>query len=246
MKLIFIRHGDPDYEKDSLTECGIKEAKLLSRRLKDMKIDYCYESPLGRAQLTAKLGLEGSGITPVTCDWLKEFTVRIDRPDCAAEGRKSWVCWDWIPKDWLTRPELFGVDTWYKDSIMDGGKVGEYYNEVCDSFDRLLAEHGYVRDGLWYRAEKPNNDTLVFFCHFGVTCVLLSHLMNCSPMILWQGISTAPTSLTTVISEERREGTAIFRASSIGDVTHLYMAGEQPSFSARFCECYMNEDERHD
>ena len=33
MKLIIIRHGDPDYEHDTLTEKGIREAKLLSERI---------------------------------------------------------------------------------------------------------------------------------------------------------------------------------------------------------------------
>ena len=29
MKIIFIRHGTPDYELDALTEKGVREAKLL-------------------------------------------------------------------------------------------------------------------------------------------------------------------------------------------------------------------------
>lgn len=33
MKLLFIRHGDPDYEKDSLTEKGWHEAELLGQRM---------------------------------------------------------------------------------------------------------------------------------------------------------------------------------------------------------------------
>ena len=33
MKIIFIRHGDPDYVNDSLTEKGIREAKLLAKRV---------------------------------------------------------------------------------------------------------------------------------------------------------------------------------------------------------------------
>lgn len=33
MNIYIIRHGDPDYEKDSLTEKGWREAELLSRRL---------------------------------------------------------------------------------------------------------------------------------------------------------------------------------------------------------------------
>ena len=57
MKLFIIRHGDPDYTIDSLTEKGRKEAALLAERLKNVKIDHFYVSPLGRAQATAKYTL---------------------------------------------------------------------------------------------------------------------------------------------------------------------------------------------
>ena len=53
MKLLIIRHGDPDYEKDSLTKTGWREAELLANRLKTMDIAAFYVSPLGRAQDTA-------------------------------------------------------------------------------------------------------------------------------------------------------------------------------------------------
>ena len=33
MKLLIVRHGDPDYAIDSLTETGWAEAELLSHRL---------------------------------------------------------------------------------------------------------------------------------------------------------------------------------------------------------------------
>lgn len=33
MKLLFIRHGDPDYTIDSLTEKGWKEAEFLSEKM---------------------------------------------------------------------------------------------------------------------------------------------------------------------------------------------------------------------
>lgn len=65
-------------------------------------------------------------------------------------------------------------------------------------------------------------------------------------MILWHHTAAAPTSVTTVNTEERREGTAIFRVSSFGDISHLYAGGEEPSFSARFCETYDDVQERHD
>ena len=52
----------------------------------------------------------------------------------------------------------------------------------------------------------------------------------------------APASVTTVYSEERRPGIAFFRAAALGDCSHLYAKGAEPSFSARFCEVYGNGD----
>ena len=95
-----------------------------------------------------------------------------------------------------------------------------------------------------YRVEKENNDPFVFFYRFGLECVLLSHLLSVSPMILWHGTCAAPTSVTTVVTEERREGIASFRTLSFGDISHLYVKNEPPAFSARFCECF-TDDTRH-
>ena len=84
------------------------------------------------------------------------------------------------------------------------------------------------------------------YCHFGVECVLLGHLLGISPMILWHGMCAAPSSVTTLVTEERREGTACFRMTSFGDISHLYAGEEEPSFAARFCESYQNSEERRD
>ena len=82
MRILFIRHGDPDYTIDSLTEQGKIEAELLSQKLSKMKIDYIYSSTLGRAIDTAsytlnKLKREADGVY----EWLKEFPPLINRPD---------------------------------------------------------------------------------------------------------------------------------------------------------------------
>ena len=64
-------------------------------------------------------------------------------------------------------------------------------------------------------------------------------------MVMWHGFCAAPSSVTTVMTEERREGTASFRITGFGDISHLYTKGEEPSFAARFCETF-DGDERHD
>ncbi|MBR4393339.1 MAG: histidine phosphatase family protein, partial [Oscillospiraceae bacterium] len=91
MKLLFIRHGDPDYFVDGLTETGRREAELLAERIAPMDITEYFVSPLGRAVETARPTLEKAGRTAVTYDWLREFDIRVHRPD--REGRLSVVPW---------------------------------------------------------------------------------------------------------------------------------------------------------
>ena len=57
MKLLIIRHGDPDYSIDSLTEKGWKEAEYLSEKLVKLDIKDIYVSPKGRAKDTASCTL---------------------------------------------------------------------------------------------------------------------------------------------------------------------------------------------
>lgn len=242
MKILIIRHADPDYSIDSLTPTGWKEAELLSGRISQLNVKAFYTSPLGRAKDTASLSLKKMGREATECLWLREFDCLIPRPDQTMDK----IPWDWLPADWTTVPEYFDREKWYDTDVMKAGGVKEEYHWVTSELDKLLASHGYVREKDYYRAENANNDTIVFFCHFGLECVLLSHLLNVSPMILWHGMCAAPSSVTTLVTEERRKGYAYFRMSAFGDISHLYAAGEMPSFAARFCETYENWDERHD
>ncbi len=50
MKLLIVRHGDPDYEHDTLTEKGWREAEYLSEELAKIDANAYYVSPLGRAK----------------------------------------------------------------------------------------------------------------------------------------------------------------------------------------------------
>jgi len=242
MKLVFIRHGDPDYERDSLTEVGFEEAELLSERVKDMEVTAFYQSPLGRAKDTARPTLLKMGRDAETLDWLREFPIQLKEDNGSHDG----CCWDWIPETWTKEPMFFDKDRWFDHPVFKDAGVKEKYLEVCSELDLLLEKHGYKRENNYYRAIRPNEDTVVFFCHFGLECVLLSHLMNISPMLLWHGTCAAPTSVTTTVTEERREGVAYFRMGSFGDTSHLYVAKREPSFAARFCETYSRFDQRHD
>lgn len=263
MRLLFIRHGDPDYEHDSLTPTGKTEALALGKHIRDWNIDEVYLSPLGRARETSLPSLDAMGldrtaiINDRTREWLREFNALVDMPShpeyleaypnsVLPDGSlRKRICWDMVPAYLNRHPEYYETRGWRDTQIVQDTDIAEQYDWVCTEFDRLLSEYGYVRDGMCYRVEKECTATLAFFCHFGVTCVILSHLMNASPFSLWHGICLAPTSVTEVYSEERQQGCASFRAWKTGDVTHLTAEGLKPSFSARFCEVYSNADQRH-
>lgn len=240
MKLLLIRHADPDYTLDSLTDTGWKEAELLASRLSSEDVKAFYVSPLGRARDTASVTLDRMDREAEILPWLREFNAPIVR------GGIETITWDWLPAEWTEIPEFYDRNLWHTVPVMREGHVFEEYKRVTAGLDDVLREHGYERGGEIYHAVRANNDTLVLFCHFGVECVLLSHLLGISPMILWHGMCAAPASVTTLITEERREGIAAFRMTAFGDTSHLYAAGRKPSFSARFCESYGNADERHD
>ena len=241
MKIVFIRHGDPNYELDALTEKGILEAKALMPRIEKINADYYYVSPLGRARQTAQIAMERIDKEAKVLDWLREFPAVVEH---ICEPNPGPQCWDWMPSDWAKEPSFYDIDHFFDHPVMANGHVKEIYEDVLRHFDALLKKHGYAKNGKTFDVLKANHDTLCFFCHFGIECVLLSYLINVSPMILWHGFVASTSSVTIVNTEERQKGIASFRISHFGDTSHLDASGLEPSFSARFCECY-SDDTRH-
>ncbi len=230
MKLIFVRHGDPDYENDTLTERGWKEAEALVPRVERWHASDFYCSPLGRAQDTAKTALKGKTDTIKTLEWLREFHVPVEDPETHEER----IPWDFMPAYWTTFEEMYDREAWVNAPVMQTGGIAQRNEFVKEGMDVLLKEYGYARKGNYYVTEKGNDKTLVFFCHLGVQFVILGHLLGLSAPLLWQNFFVAPTSVTVVETEEREKGNVAFRCRKVGDTSHLYMAGIEPSKSGFF------------
>ena len=234
MKLVFIRHGDPDYVNDTLTERGRREARALAERVKTWNVDKFFCSPLGRARDTADVSLKAIGRDATVYDWLREFYIPIDDP---LTGEKR-IPWDLMPTYWTKQPELYDKDGWQSGALMSTGDVAAQYERVRSGIDGILADYGYRRDGRLYRTDGGNDKTVVFFCHLGVQFVALSYLLGIAAPVLWHSFFVAPTSVTTVATEEREKGVAAFRCKGLGDVSHLLNAGIVPSDSGFFDEVF--------
>ena len=150
MRILIVRHGDPNYEINSLTEVGWKEAELAAERISKLDVKEFYLSPLGRAQDTASCTLKKMNRTGITYEWLREFSPRIHRPDKDITK----ICWDWLPQDWTIEQKYYDLNTWADTPIMQEGNVRAEYEWVCKEVDNVLEKHGYAELIDYVKAEE--------------------------------------------------------------------------------------------
>jgi len=244
MHLVFIRHGEPDYSVDSLTPEGFREADALAARAAGWRgrVTACFCSPLGRAQATAKPSLAALGMEAETLGWMAEFVIRThDRPD----GSRHCVTWDLLPAWRTAQPKLAEPEGWVGAEPYPADHADEVvprWEGVKAGVDGVLARYGLVRDKGIYRAapDAKRDATLVFFCHHGLACAAIAHLLGIAPPQLWDDFFLAPASVTVLNSEEREAGVVAFRCQCLGDTSHLRAAGLPVSragaFGDLFCE----------
>ena len=240
MRIIFVRHGDPDYQRDCLTKRGKKEAEAVALRLSKLPITAVYSSPLGRALETAHIYADKVGLPIVVKDFFKETPCKYKTKDGIEFDIR-----DRLISDWCSDPTVYDIHTWKDNKNIANSDFPIWMDSIYKGIDSILEEHGYKRNGNVYDVIKPNHDVIVIFAHFGLIGAVLSHIMNISPELLWHHFICRPSSVTTLWSEERREGKAIFRCSGYGDTSHL-QDDLNPNLSGQFCECYLDKEKRHD
>ncbi|MBP3360709.1 MAG: histidine phosphatase family protein [Clostridia bacterium] len=230
MKILLIRHGEPDYSIDSLTEKGWFEAELLSRRLIKTKIDDFYCSPLGRAKDTSKAALHKLNRSAEILPWLREFSGAIPDPDT----QEKRIPWDLEPSLWANEEIYYDRLAWMDGKLMKNGNVSEIYRETTAGIDELLSRYGMHRHGMIYRCDRPGEITVALFCHFAMAMTIISYLTGISAFILWHNFFMPASSVTTLVTETDRNDNMHFRCVQIGDTSHLYAVDEDMSLSGLY------------
>ena len=242
MKILIIRHAEPDYKNNTLTKKGFKEADLLGKYYKDKQIDYIYCSPLNRAKYTADGLKKYKPNAPIEyCDFLREIYVGIDLPYA-----KNHINWDLRPSYLDSDDRLFNEKEWLNVESFNKQELRDKFEGLKKGVYEILEKHGYKHNGRYFEVLKPNHDTICFVCHFGLESHLLALLLHTSPIALSNYTVAKPSSVSTLCSEEREKGKAIFRLNEFGNTSHLEYFNEEPSFMARFVECFDDEGENID
>jgi broad specificity phosphatase PhoE len=170
-KLIISRHGQTDYNAQGrwqgqidipLNQEGLRQARLLAKRLEHFQIDAAYTSTLSRAYVTADMILDGhpSGVQATRLANLQETN------GGGFEGLTREQTMELYPE---------AVALMREDRLKYGPPGGEtlvqVHNRVKLALAQILEEH----------PDKDKNVLLV--AHGGITGVMLCHLMG---MEIWR------------------------------------------------------------
>lgn len=211
MFLYIIRHADPDYANNTITEFGWEEAHALAEWLKDIHIDKIYTSPLGRAIDTAKPTLEIKGMTSEILPWTEESMDYMEshqlKPDsdCSYSFSVQKGVYDF--KDFMPTDRMKTVENMQKCS------------------DEFLASLGYERNGALYKITRNNDESIAVFCHGGFGVAWIAHLLNTAPGVMYPNISLNTSSVTTFEFLNASEGFVRPVLRRLGEITHIYKAG---------------------
>ncbi len=171
MRLIFVRHGEPDYEKDCLTELGKRQAEAAAERLAGEGIAEIYASPMGRASETAAFTAKRLGLPVQTLDYMHEISW--GGPGIPYEGH-PWTVGDlMISQDDF---DFYGKD-WKQHPFFHNNVALKYLDEISTRFDSLLRLQGYRHEGTRYFCETDKDKTIAVFSHGGSGACVLSHLL---------------------------------------------------------------------
>lgn len=218
MLLYIIRHGDPIYNPDSLTELGKIQARAVAKRLAKNGIDKIYSSPLIRAQQTAE---------PTSILLKKEVNIEEWTSENVAtkyfwdrrEGKYGWVmntCKEYLHSS----VKKYGFN-WYDDPCYEGIPVKEGYEAFLNNSDEFLARHGYKhdRENCCYIAENPNDERIAVFCHQGFGVSWLGTLLDIPLPLVWANFDITHTGVTVVRFEGKR---CIPKVLTLSNDSHLY------------------------
>ncbi len=180
MILYYIRHGDPIYSPDSLTELGKRQAEAVAKRLALHGIDEIYASTSNRAVLTAT-PLSEIVKKPITqLDWCNENHAWRDFTVKSKDGNTNWLFEDSEAKVKLrSKDTLLLGDKWYADSFFEE-KVGNGIKRIDTEVDNFFESLGYThdRENATYKMKEKNEKRIALFAHQGFSMAFLSSVLD--------------------------------------------------------------------
>lgn len=217
MRIIFVRHGHPNYELDCLTPLGHKHGKAVAERLKDEPIERIFSSTCGRALETAEHINQHFGFCVEGLEFMREIKWGSVDGSAVYEDGHPWLNSDYLVeqgKDLLDK-EWRTSEQYRKNRVVSAGdKLGE-------GLDEWLAGLGYTREGDYYRVGKVRYGTVVLVSHGGASSAALAHLFNLPFPFVCSAICPDYTAVTVVTFSEKEGVLTAPKFEIMNDARHI-------------------------
>ena len=217
MRIIFVRHGHPDYNKDCLTELGHKQAVAAAERLREEKIDKFYSSSCGRAYETALHIADGRNMEIEKLDFMRELYWGSAETGIREAGYDPWT----LAIRMVDRGQDLMSTTWYNEDPFNTSFVSDGCIKCGEDFDEWLSTLGLVREGSFYRMGKPQYDTVLLASHAGSSTAVFAHLFNLPVPFVSRAICPDFTAITVVYFEGEEGSLVCPQFEIVNDARHI-------------------------
>lgn len=217
MRIVFVRHGHPNYEDDCLTPLGRQHAQAAAKRLADEGISRIFSSTCGRALETASYTAKLLSLPVEERDFMREISWGgKDGIDLPLNGHP----WDTADRMILDGQPLMAQD-WREKPPFQNNTVIDWVNNAAVGTDQWLSELGYVRTGDYYRAGKDTCRTVAAFGHGGASTAILSHLLNIPFPFVCCAMGPNYTGITIVTLADAPGELVMPRLELMNDARHI-------------------------
>ena len=223
MRIIFVRHGHPNYKDDCLTELGHAQAEAAAKRLEKEEIDAFFSSSCGRAAETAEHIAKGRGMKVELLDFMREISWR---PKDGLEMYENGHPWRNVEK-MVAEHKTLMIPSWQDEEPFCNSTGPENSARVSAEFDKWLEGLGYTREGDYYRVGKPKYETVLLASHGGSSSAVLGHFFNLPMPFVFYTICPKFTAIT-IVTLSNNEGELVSpRFEIMNDAEHIKGLGQE-------------------
>ena len=223
MLLYLVRHGDPIYETDSLTERGKLQAESVGKRMQKIGIDQIFSSSMGRAMETAAPACRLLNLPCQVEDWAREISkaIRTPYPDGKLKSISRLPVTDFRGNDQYLLP----YDRAMECVAVSQTSMDEAQAFLEKNFNEFVEKLGYKAENGVYRILRPNEEKVALFCHGAMTRALLSVLFHIPIHMMWASFEPTHTGVTVLEFRNYEDGFTAPRCLCFSDISHLYADG---------------------
>lgn len=217
MRIVFVRHGHPNYRDDCLTELGHLHAEAAAERLKDEPFEAIFSSTCGRARETAEHIAARHGLPVTSFDFIREIGWGgKDGKEIPFHGHP----WDTVDRMVAEGQTLMSPD-WDREPPFGDNRVTEDYEKVSAGIDEWLSTLGFTREGEFYRVGQVPHRTVAMVSHGGASSVVFSHMFNLPFPFVCTAICPNFTAITVVVMEGKEGDLISPRFELMNDARHI-------------------------